>query len=73
MKAFLEAMRLQPKLAEAHNNLGYLYQQQGLIGLARLEYELALRFRPQWDLPRVNLIQLQSPIQEGVFQPGQIK
>jgi len=62
MKAFLEAMRLQPKLAEAHNNLGYLYQQKGLIELARLEYELALQFRPQWDLPRINLMQLQGPI-----------
>lgn len=63
MKAFLEATRLQPELAEAHNNLGYLYQQKGFVELARLEYQIALRFRPQWDLPRINPMQLQSPIQ----------
>jgi Flp pilus assembly protein TadD len=71
MKAFLEAMRLQPELAEAHNNLGYLYQQKGLVDLARLEYHLALQFRPQWDLPRINLMQLQGPVQNIALQPEQ--
>ena len=71
MAAFLEAMRLQPDLAEAHNNLGFLYQQKGLIELARLEYHLALQYRPDWDLPKTNLMQLQTPLQKIAFRPGE--
>ncbi|MEM7079108.1 MAG: tetratricopeptide repeat protein [Pseudomonadota bacterium] len=53
--AYKQAIRLDPKNADAHVNLGRLYQIKGDLKLAKRHYELALTARPQHELAFYNL------------------
>jgi protein O-mannosyl-transferase len=50
-----ESLRLKPDNAEAHNNLGYLFQRRGQMKEARKEYEEALRPNPGLAAARNNI------------------
>jgi Flp pilus assembly protein TadD len=41
--------------AEQHNDLGYVYEQKGILDLAEKEYLLAARKREEWHVPYFNL------------------
>jgi hypothetical protein len=51
-------VRKAPWNARAHNNLGYAYQQAGMINAARREYEAAELLEPGGTKARFNLLQL---------------
>jgi tetratricopeptide (TPR) repeat protein len=53
---YQETLRLQPDRAEAHNNLGTAFQQQGRTGEAIREFLEALRLKPDYADARKNLI-----------------
>ncbi len=57
---YLRAIRIQPVLAEAHFNLGLVYQNQHKLDLAIEAYERALRLRPGWNLPRIKLAKIRG-------------
>ena len=52
---YLEALRLDPDLAEAHNDLGALLADMGDLRGARQQFQEALRARPGWAEPQQNL------------------
>jgi tetratricopeptide (TPR) repeat protein len=54
-EAYKEAIRLDPKNADAHVNLGRLYQLKGNLKYAKRHYELALTARPGHQLAFYNL------------------
>ena len=53
--AYKEAIRIDPKNADAHVNLGRLYQLRGDLKHAKRHYELALTARPGHQLAYYNL------------------
>lgn len=53
--AYKEAIRIDPKNADAHVNLGRLYQLNGNLKHAKRHYELALTARPGHELAYYNL------------------
>ncbi|NKC01339.1 MAG: tetratricopeptide repeat protein [Pseudomonadales bacterium] len=53
--AYKEAIRMDPKNADAHVNLGRLYQLKGNLKHAKRHYELALTARPGHQLAYYNL------------------
>lgn len=53
--AYKQAIRLDPKNADAHVNLGRLYQLDGDLKYAKRHYELALTARPGHQLAYYNL------------------
>ncbi|NOX52630.1 MAG: tetratricopeptide repeat protein [Gammaproteobacteria bacterium] len=53
--AYKQAIRLDPKNADAHVNLGRLYQLDGDLKYAKRHYELALTARPSHQLAYYNL------------------
>lgn len=53
--AYKQAIRLDPKNADAHVNLGRLFQLQGNLRNAKRHYELALTARPGHQLAYYNL------------------
>ena len=65
---YLEAIRLDPRRAEARNNLGSVYFRQGQISQAIVQYQEALRLDPHLQsaeenlrLARASETQFQSP------------
>jgi len=44
-----------PELAEPHNNLGVLWAAKGLLGDAQLQFELAIRAKPNYSQANENL------------------
>ena len=54
-EAYKEALRLDPKNADAHVNLGRLFQLKGNLKHAKRHYELALTARPGHQLAYYNL------------------
>lgn len=54
-EAYKQAIRLDPKNADAHVNLGRLFQLNGDLKLAKRHYELALTARPGHQLANYNL------------------
>ncbi len=46
--SYQEALRLDPKLAEAHVNLGYAFEQVGRTGTARKEYQKACELKSEF-------------------------
>src|SRR5439155_12249711 len=55
-EAYLQsALRMDPKLPEAHNNLGSLYNDTGRLAQAIASFETALRLRPNYDQAMTNL------------------
>ena len=65
---FREAVRAEPKYADAHNNLGVLLARQGNAAEARREYEEALRYRPRHADALLNLGRLDAA--EGRLDPA---
>jgi tetratricopeptide (TPR) repeat protein len=57
---FREAVRLEPRSADARNNLGVLLARQGKAAEARREYEEALRYRPRHADASYNLARLEA-------------
>jgi tetratricopeptide (TPR) repeat protein len=55
---FSKAVREKPEFAEAHYQLGLLYQDEGLIPQAIREYQTAARLRPDWKNAHYHLAQL---------------
>ena len=56
IRHYQEALRLEPERAEAHNNLGTIFYQQGRTGEAIREFQEALRLKPDYAEARKNLI-----------------
>ena len=54
------ALRLDPNLPEAHNNLGVVEAGLGETAAARADYLAAMRLFPGWDKPRENLERLDT-------------
>ena len=52
---FRQALRLNPHLAEAHNNLGNVLKDQGQLAAALEEYQEAIRLRPDYAEAHHNL------------------
>jgi tetratricopeptide (TPR) repeat protein len=61
--SFRQAIRLKPNHAPAHFNLGQCLKEQGQRGAAIAEFREALRCRPDYDLARTALRELDA--QEG--------
>jgi len=53
--AYRQAIRLDPKNADAHVNLGRLYQLDGKLKYAKRHYQLALNSRPEHQLANYNM------------------
>jgi Flp pilus assembly protein TadD len=51
----VQAIRLDPGLADAHNNLGSVFSRQGQLDLAERAFRTALALNPNHDLARRNL------------------
>ena len=60
LDSFDRAIAIEPRYAEAHNNLGILCAQQGRLADARRHWEQALRLAPGFEDARRNLDLLQS-------------
>lgn len=60
MKSFQKCLAINPGFSEAHNNLGSLYESQGLTSLAEDEYKKALADEsyPSKELPFYNLARM---------------
>ena len=56
--AYRSALRLDPKDAEAHNNLGLLLEKQHLRADAARHFNEALRIRPKFEEARKNFQRL---------------
>jgi Flp pilus assembly protein TadD len=54
------AIKLKPGVPEAHNNLGWAYEQLGEYNLAVDEYKKAIQAKPAWELPKNNLKRVRS-------------
>ncbi|MEW5820787.1 MAG: tetratricopeptide repeat protein [Cyanobacteriota bacterium] len=52
---YLKALQLDPYLAKAYNNLGYIYRQKGQVDLAIEYYNKALELNPKSDTAHTNL------------------
>ncbi len=63
-----EAIRLQPRYAEAHNNLGIVYIQQRRIAEGVACYDEALRLKP--DYPEAHLNRSLMRLAAGDFEQG---
>ena len=64
-----EALRLQPDLAGAHNNLGVALQEQGKLNEALAHYQEALRLQPDVYLPHFNIgnvLSLSGRVEEAI-------
>jgi Flp pilus assembly protein TadD len=55
-----EALRVEPSLAEAHNNLGSLLKRRGDLAGAAAAYREALKLNPNLEIARKNLAALES-------------
>lgn len=64
--AYKQAIRLDPKNADAHVNLGRLYQLNGDLKHAKRHYELALTARPGHQLALYNLGTVFDELDESV-------
>ena len=53
--AFRDVLRRKPKSAEAHNNLGLVWLNEGKIDLARNEFREALKIQPDYQAAQYNL------------------
>jgi Flp pilus assembly protein TadD len=53
--ALREAVRLKPEYAEAHNELGYVYQETGHFAEAVDEFKIAIRQKSDYSLAHYNL------------------
>jgi tetratricopeptide (TPR) repeat protein len=62
---FALALKLDPSLAEAHNNLGVVEAGLGETDAARADYREAMRISPGWDKPRENLERLDAATNSG--------
>jgi tetratricopeptide (TPR) repeat protein len=51
---FQEALRLDPAYAEAHNNLGNAYRDQGKFEAAKQHFSKALSINPRYEAARKN-------------------
>jgi len=54
-RLFRQALELEPRAREAHNNLGALYAQRGDHAQARAAFQAALEIDPLYTFPRCNL------------------
>ncbi len=54
-EAYLEAIKLDPRNADAHVNLGRLYQLEGQLKYAKRHYQMALNSRPEHQLANYNM------------------
>lgn len=57
-RAYRAVIEVAPREAQAHYNLGLVYEKRGMLDLARREFEAANLLRPAWALPRQHLTQL---------------
>ena len=55
MSRFREALRLLPEFADAHNNLGTAFIEQGEFEEAANQFQTALRLRPDFASAQQNL------------------
>lgn len=55
LNEYLQAIKLNPYLAKAYNNLGFVYRQKGKADLAIQYYEKALELNPNDDTAHTNL------------------
>jgi len=55
IRQYQEAIRLKPDEADAHNNLGMAFYQQGRTGEATGQFQEALRLKPDFTGARKNL------------------
>ena len=72
-EAFVEfqtAARLQPDLAEAHNNLGCLLSGAGRQAEAADQFREALKWKPEYADARNNLGQVLAQLQSAVTNRG---
>ena len=54
-EAYREAIKLDPRNADAHVNLGRLYQLDGQLKYAKRHYQMALNSRPEHQLANYNM------------------
>lgn len=54
-EAYRQAIKLDPKNADAHVNLGRLYQLDGQLKYAKRHYQMALNSRPEHQLANYNM------------------
>src|SRR5580692_5508628 len=47
--AYREAVRLNPRMYDAHYNLGNIFFEKGQLALAIAHYKQALEIRPNWE------------------------
>jgi tetratricopeptide (TPR) repeat protein len=62
------ALKLDPEIAQAHNNLGIILIQQGDVEQAIVHFKEALRIKPDFDLADANLkraVAVQNQMQMG--------
>ena len=55
LEYFAIALRINPRSAEAHNNLGLALENQGRLGEAIAQYRAALESRPEFAVAAENL------------------
>lgn len=55
MDEYIEAIIMNPDMADAHNNLGTALRARGMLDDAILEYRKALRLKPDYAMSRHNL------------------
>jgi tetratricopeptide (TPR) repeat protein len=68
IQAYLEATRLDPRMVDAHHNLGNLYLETGRYPLAISHYKKVLQLRPNWDRALASLAQAEEAM--GVARPA---
>jgi Flp pilus assembly protein TadD len=64
-----DALRQAPDDARLYNNLGVIVREQGDLGAAREYFNRAATLAPEWDLPRQNLVDLESRLPGATPQP----